>query len=146
MIKPESLYSEAMSTFRHYDTLSTTVTAGIPVLLAGVVGLIHTLDPSSWRWLVAIVGILLTWALFLTYSRLDLHAGTALKVAATIERGEAINGKEVKGLASVREELASFPQLVSSPGGKIYLFVSLMTATSIVAQLILIWICIFSIK
>jgi len=141
-LKPETIYVESMSTFRHYDTLSTTVIGGIPVLLAGVLGLMHTLATAPWRGLIALSGSLLTWLLLQLYARLDTHAATALKVAAAIERGEQVDGKWVKGLASAREGIRThFPSLTSLPGGKIYSLVRLMTWVSIMAQwlLVLIW-------
>jgi hypothetical protein len=146
-LKPESIYAEAMFAFRHYDTLSTTVIGGIPILLAGVLGLTHTMATAPWRGLVALTGSLLTWILFQLYARLDTHAGTALKVAAAIERGEPVNGKKVKGLASTRQGLRThFPSLASSPGGKIYSLVRLMTWVSITAQLLLVLIWLLSLK
>ena len=146
-LKPETIYTESMSTFRHYDTLSTTVIGGIPVLLAGVLGLTHTMATTPWRGLIALSGSLLTWILFQLYARLDTHAATALKVAAAIERGEQVNGKWVKGLASAREGICThFPSLTSLPGGKIYLLVRMMTWVSIMAQLLLVLIWLLSLE
>ncbi|WP_213948492.1 hypothetical protein [Luteibacter sp. dw_328] len=126
------VHREAMMTFRHYDTLSASAIGAIPVSFAGACTLFHTLGcATQWRFLVPLFGAALIGVLFMLYSRLDLHAHTALKVAACLERGELVGGHVVLGLASTREALdTSFPTLKSQNGGTLYRWTRLLACVA----------------
>lgn len=141
-----SAYSEAMSAFRHYDTLSATTIGAIPITVVGVCTLLHNVENSSWRFIIPLASVGFIWFLFRLYARLDIHAATALRVAACLERDGYSDGEPILGLASAREAIddCGFPSLESENGGNIYEIVRTLTFSSIVLMILLLVLCIGS--
>jgi hypothetical protein len=138
LMSKADVHREAMMTFRHYDTLSASAVGAIPVSFAGACTLFHSLgDTTQWRFLVPLFGAALVGVLFMLYSRLDLHAHTALKVVACLERGELVGGNVVMGLASTREALDTFPTLKSQNGGTLYRWTRLLACVAAALLLVI---------
>lgn len=143
-VKKDTAYTEAMSTFRHYDTLSAIAIGAIPATVVAVCTALHDLGPSSLRAGIPLAGALFVGVTFNLYLRLDLHAAVALKVASCLERGGQMDGTSIHGLASARENFAKLPSLNSKNKGAIYRWVLLLSISVMSSLLVLTGICIAS--
>jgi hypothetical protein len=142
LMSKANVHGEAMATFRHYDTLSATAVGAIPISFAGVCTILHNLEHDWWRGGIPFAGACLTFVFFMLYRRLDVHAATALNVAACLERGGKADGEDVLGLASTRDAIAEektdrFSSLKSTNEGALYTWVRRMTAGAIILLLAL---------
>ena len=135
------VHREAMMTFRHYDTLSSTAIGAIPLAFAGVCTMLHNVGGAPWRWLVPVSGAVLIMVLFAIYCRLDRHAHTALKVAGCMERGGTADGDPVLGLASVRcamdKDTTKFTSLKSGNSGVLFWCVLSMACVGVALLVLL---------
>jgi hypothetical protein len=111
---PSDSYHEALSSHRHYDTLSNaaltlmgTVITGAPALYASVS------KHDGTEAILALSAIIIAFSVN-SYRRFDSYAGIALNVAAAIERGDKSVLSGNVGFAEVFKRIQDFPTMTSN--------------------------------
>ena len=115
------VYHEALSSHRHYDSLSVATTSLLAAVIGGTPVLYNNIKELPGSWSVFALGAAIIYLTLQIYGRFDRHATVALNVAALIESGkESIDEALIFGFAYVFSNTQKFPSLDAAPGGRIY--------------------------
>lgn len=108
---PADSYHEALNSHRHYDTMANAALSLIGAALAGGPALYAAVSKHPGSELILLLTAVVIHFAVQTYKRFDAYAGTALRVASAIERGDQRFAESTLGFAAVFGNIEEFSDL-----------------------------------